>query len=389
MVRLTVSVAIVLLFWTALGQTPGVLKQGVFEGHPSLLISNDKLELSLWPTGGAMVNLVLKDDAEKLSPLWNPARYAREAGREFKGYSIGHFVCVDGFGPVSRQESAAGLNGHGEAHQLPWDTKTSSKDGAITTLAMSVTLPKVQETLTRTHRMVDGENVVYVTSELESLLAFDRPICWAEHATIGAPFLEPAVTAVDMAAARGRTRRYSGSGRPGSMSHRLASYAEFTWPRAPGVNGGFIDVRKAPLNPNSGDHTACLMDPSRQFVFVTALNPKRNLLFGYVFRREDFPWLQSWEFYPSNGQLARGLEFSTQPFDVSRREALETFRMFDAPTYRWLPAKTKIESKFLMFYTRVPPGFERIDDVVLEGGKLTINDRQAGKQITLAASQGL
>ena len=155
------------------------------------------------------------------------------------------------------------------------------------------------------------------------------------------------------------------------------------------MNGGFIDVRKAPLNPNSGDHTACLMDPSRQFVFVTALNPKRNLLFGYVFRREDFPWLQSWEFYPSNGQLARGLEFSTQPFDVSRREALETFRMFDAPTYRWLPAKTKIESKFLMFYTRVPPGFERIDDVVLEGGKLTISDRKAGKQITLAASQGL
>ena len=42
---------------------------------------------------------------------------------------------------------------------------------------------------------------------------------------------------------------------------------------------------------------------------------------------------------------------------VSRREAISEGTMFGAPTYRWLPAKSTINSRFLMFYTRVPDGF--------------------------------
>ena len=41
---------------------------------------------------------------------------AREAGeKNIFGSGAGHFVCVDGFGPVSAEEEAAGLPGHGEA----------------------------------------------------------------------------------------------------------------------------------------------------------------------------------------------------------------------------------------------------------------------------------
>jgi hypothetical protein len=57
--------------------------------------------------------------------------------------------------------------------------------------------------------------------------------------------------------------------------------------------------------------------------------------------------------------------------------------------YRWLPAKSKIGSRFLLFYVRTPEGMNKIDDVTLEGGQLTIEDRGAGKRITLAASLGL
>jgi hypothetical protein len=60
--------------------------------------------------------------------------------------------------------------------------------------------------------------------------------------------------------------------------------------------------------------------------------------------------------------------------------------MFDAPTYRWLPAKSKIETRFLLFYARAPEGFRKVDEVKLEGGKLVVEDRKAGKTITLNAS---
>src|SRR5205809_7165281 len=108
----------------ALAQTPesGFLKNSSFEDVPALLLSNDKIELTVLTSGGALANLILRDDPEKLSPFWNPKRYARETGRNHNGSAMGHFVCVDGFGPVSAEEKEAGLSGHGEAHTLAWGT---------------------------------------------------------------------------------------------------------------------------------------------------------------------------------------------------------------------------------------------------------------------------
>jgi len=80
------------------------------------------------------------------------------------------------------------------------------------------------------------------------------------------------------------------------------------------------------------------------------------------------------------------MEFATQPFDVPRREAIQTNSMFDTSTYRWLPAKSKIETRFLLFYAKTPEGFRKVDDVKLEGGKLIVEDRHSGKQIVLEAS---
>ena len=165
-----------------------------FEGQQGLVLENDKLELVILTRGGAMASIILKDDSEKLNPMWNPARLAREAGRTPRGGGgggTGHFVCVDGFGPVSSEEQAAGLRGHGEAVQQAWETVKFEKSGSSTQLTMRATLPIVQEVLTRRQTIVDGENVIRVDSELESQLAFDRPAVWAEHATIGSPFLAP------------------------------------------------------------------------------------------------------------------------------------------------------------------------------------------------------
>ncbi|HSP62530.1 MAG TPA: hypothetical protein VLQ90_06075, partial [Pyrinomonadaceae bacterium] len=190
----------------------------------------------------------------------------------------------------------------------------------------------------------------------------------------------------EMSAHQAKTRTHADE--QGEQPHRLADFRDFTWPMAPGEDGQSIDLRVAPLHPNSLDHTTCLMDPTRKFVFATALHPEKHLLFGYVFKREEYPWVQNWEEYPPNAGIVRGLEISTQPFDVPRREALTLGSLFGAPTYRLLPAKSKIGSRFLFFYTKTPADMQKIDDVVLEKGKLTIR-YNSGKQLVLAASQGL
>jgi hypothetical protein len=85
--------------------------------------------------------------------------------------------------------------------------------------------------------------------------------------------------------------------------------------------------------------------------------------------------------------MARGMEFSTQPFDVPRREAIGTNAMFDTPTYRWLPAKSKIKTRFLLFYAHTPENFARVDDVTVENGQIVITDNSTKQQVKLVTSE--
>ena len=360
----------------------------VFEELPGVLLSNEKIQLTVLPEGGAMVRLGLVGEPRPVDPLWNPFAIAREAGQNRPAnFYRGHFICVDGFGPSSPEEQAAGLPMHGEAHRLPWQLDSYGKQGGLLSAAFSVTMPLSHERLTRTYRMADGEHIVWVESGLENLLAFDRPAFWGEHATIGAPFLEPGKVVVDMPAARAKTKAHPSQGN--TSNRQLQSFADFTWPLAPTRDGQTFDLRAAPMRPGSTDHTTSLIDPSRDLGFVTALHLDRRLLIGWVFRREDFPWVQTWLAYPGPGRMARGLEFATQPFDLPRADVLKSGSLFDTPVFRILPAKSKITADFLMFYTTVPEGFQKVDDIRFEGGTLVIEDRGAAKRISLAASRRL
>lgn len=344
----------------------------MFEGQPAILIGNDKIQIVVLPQGAAIASIARRDDTTNLTPLWNPARMARETGQKntFNGVT-GHFLCVDGFGGVSPEERAAGLPGHGEAHERVFGHESSYTNGEAVH-QFTTELPITREKVQRTMLLRDGESVMQVDTEIESLLGFDRPIFWAEHATIGSPFLEAGVTVVDMSAKRAKTRPYAPE--KSGLPHRLPSDKEFTWPMAPGLNGKMIDLRAAPTAPNSGDHTTSLMDTSRPTAFVTMLNPRRRMMLGYVFRPGDYAWTQNWEFYPSTGKLARGLEFSTLPFDLPRRQVTDENTMFGTRLYRWLPAKSKITSRFLMFYTPTPAGMRKVDKVWIENGAIFIED---------------
>jgi len=359
---------------SAAQSTQEPVDRSVIDGRDVINVANDKISLSLRAVGGAMVRLLIQDDSSQLNP--------------FEG--LGHFVCVDGFGPVSNEEQAAGLPGHGEAHRVPWDVVSSRKENGTRTVEFSAALPLVHENFRRTLRVVDGENVIYFDSELESLLGFDRPVNWGEHATISGSFLEQGKTVTDMSATRAMTRSYESEAVDPPDHHNLADFKEFKWPMAPTTNGTLVDMRISPTIAPVMDQTTSLMNPSRRLAFVTSLHPDRRALLGYVFRREEYPWIQIWDSYPGGARRSyRGMEFAVQPFDLPRRDVIQTNSMFDTPTYRWLPANSKITSSFLMFYTRTPEGFSQVDDVVLDNGQLTIIDRSHSKQITLKASRGL
>jgi hypothetical protein len=388
-------------------------QETTFAGQPATLLSNDKLQVIVMTQGGAIASVVLMDDPQKQNPMWKNG--AGRRGGTFDGV-VGHFVAVDGFGPPSAEERAAGMPGHGEAHTVKMEV-TSSQDKGGEALSLTGTLPIVQENFTRTFHIVPGENVVYVDSVLENRLGFDRPVNWAEHATIQAPFVKPGVASIGVSGSRSQTRPLTimpmvppissttpqaaptgpasppaqaagGQGRAGHPD-RLANGVDFTWPMAPGSDGKLVDMSAFPDNPPQSYHITTLLDPTRTLEWVATVNTEQGMIYGYLFRREEYPWIQMWGSYPSIDGLVQGMEFSTQPYDINKSTVIDAGPLFGTPTFRWLRAKGKLETHFLFFYARIPAGFKKTDDVRLENKQIVIEDHGNRKTLKLAASRGL
>jgi hypothetical protein len=111
------------------------------------------------------------------------------------------------------------------------------------------------------------------------------------------------------------------------------------------------------------------MDRTSTHACFAAFSPSARLAFGYLWKPDDFPWLGIWEEnhsrrgIPWNGAtLTCGMEFGVSPMPESRRAMVDRGRLFGVPTYRWIPAKSRVEVEYwavLQDADAVPEQFER------------------------------
>ena len=134
--------------------------------------------------------------------------------------------------------------------------------------------------------------------------------------------------------------------------------AEFIWPFCPLKVGGVEDFRTYTKGPVSGGFTTHLMDPLQDHAFFLAWSPTTKVLFGYVWKQKDFPWMARWEEHhlrtspPWNGKgMTCGMEFGVSPFVQSRRQMVERGSLFNVPGYRWALALSKLQVQYCAFIT--------------------------------------
>jgi hypothetical protein len=348
--------------------------------------------------GGHLCELNL-NECDGVNPLWrppwktidpqkyNPPKHARTYGPLPDGRLLagiaGHNLSFDYFGPPSKEEIAAGHSTHGEAPSVKWRINRATA-ASSSTLRCSALLPGAQIKFVRNISLDARSPVIYCEEIALNLNTFDRPISWNEHVTFGPPFVEAGVTIFDMPATRAKTCPVSYSTRP-----LVKTDAEFTWPIAPAKRGGSLNLRKVPL-PKFEHYTAQLMDPKLKLAFIAACNPRLGLLVAYLFRRADFPWVGNWverfhqQHAPWSGKtFCRGLEFSSTPFAIPRRETVEQNRMFGETVYRWLPAKSATAIRYMILLFRVPIDFRGVKSISLRGGKAIVLETGRGPR-TLA-----
>lgn len=321
----------------------------------AISLENESLRITVVEEGGHLAEVFHKTAG--VNPLWTPGWAGKEpsafgpaeAERFGSGVEgkllcgiLGHNLCLDLFGGPSDAEFAAGMTAHGEASLLPFRLEESG-DTLTCSLYMPLAQLRFQRTLT-----LQGEDVV-VRETVENLAAFDRPLAWTQHVTLGAPFLDPETTDFRMTGDRAATI----AGELGAPPY-LASDKRFAWPHAPLADGsGTLDARRMKPDAPASSYIAVRMVPEAKHPAWTAWSPAYRLAISYVWNRGDFPWLGLWEenrartFSPWNSaEVARGMEFGTSPFPESRRAMIERGRLLDTPTYRWLPALGTLHAKY-------------------------------------------
>ena len=304
-----------------------------FHHRRAVQVENEQVRLTVTVEGGHVAEILHK--ASGVNPLWIPPwqsiepsiynatkhpEYGDNAESRLLAGIMGHNLCLDLFGAPSEEEASAGISVHGEASVVPYEV-TVGEGGLMARCTMPVAQIAFERCIRLTpHRIVFSETV-------ENLSALDRPIAWTQHVTLGPPFMEYGVT-------------------------------EF---RAP-------VVKSHTLNEGFSTH---LMDPHSDRAYFFSRCPKTDVLFGYVWNRTDFPWLGIWEerngrtHAPWNGRtVTRGMEFGASPLPESRRQMTDRNSLFGVPSYRWLPAKSKLRAEYYAFITTatsIPETLEELE----------------------------
>lgn len=355
----------------------------VMDGRGGFRIRGEWGHVSVLQGGGHICELSLKT-VPGVNPLWRPQwttidpdRYIPANHRRLYGPApdgpllagiAGHSLSFDHFGPPSNEEIAAGLTTHGEAPALRWKLEKKF-DSPRPTLIYGQTLPKAQIDFSREISIDRSSPVIYCEERATNLSAYDRPISWNEHVTFGPTFLQCGTTVFDMPGTRAKVC-------PESYSSRnfLEADAEFVWPNAPTRQGRIANLRTTP-DRRFEHYTAQLLDPKLEIAFISASNPAQRFLVVYAFRRADFPWVGNWEENkhqtkaPWKGRtFCRGIEFSTTPFSIPRRETVDQGLLFGEKTYRWLPAKSQMSVRFLILLFEVPEAFSGVKQFSIKGG---------------------
>ena len=326
-----------------------------FNNRRACQIENDQVRVSVLIEGGHIAEVLHKGTG--VNPLWvppwpsiepstwDPAKYP-EYGDDGESQLLagigGQNLCLDIFGGPSAGEALAGFPVHGE--------------GSIVRYHLTSGGDRISQQAIFDFAQIDFQRVlelqgatVRVTETVKSLLAFDRPIGWTQHVTLGPPFLEPGLTRFRLNATKSKVIESDFTLGKGYQK----TGAEFDWPMVPHKNGGTVDLRVYPDYKVSGGYTAHLMNPADDVSYFEAWSPTSKTWLRYEWSRVDFPWCGIWEencartHAPWNGKtITRGMEFGVSPMPESRRQMIERGSMFGTPGYRWLGAQETLRASY-------------------------------------------
>lgn len=383
----------------------GDARRVTWRGRPAMRLSNGVIELTALNGGGHIAEFRFARDAgmSQANVLWESpwegaapgtlqarrlaGKYGPKGVGEFLASYTGHALCLDYFGMPSADEVRQGLPLHGEAASRNWRVVHGATSSAATHAAWRVELPSARLAFERAIALHKGESVAVFHENVTNQRDSDHYFHWVQHVTMGAPLLDPECSRVFLSGSRAKTWPL------GYEEKSLVSAErEFIWPDAPREKGGTADLSIPFSGRGTGFVASVLLDVGREVEFIAALNWRLGLVCGYVFRREDFPWVAVWEencareYEPWKGTTqARGMEFGTTPMPIGKDATFFAGKLFDTSGWKRIPARATQKVVYAAFLAEVPKNWRRVHDIQIEKNALVIMERGGGEKLTIVA----
>jgi hypothetical protein len=346
------------------------LSDDIFEKRRSVVLRNEISELVVDIAGGSYRSFrFLPDEINPLNWGWKPSA---KSELDEKPRTMGHFLCLDRWGPPSASEGQNGMPYHGEATHVTWQVESEVVPTEhARTVNMKAMLPMAGLEIGREIRFSKSASVFMVRETVVNRNKLGRIFNMVQHPSIGPPFLDE-TTVVDCNGRRGFAQ---GGDLPNPEE------PSFYWPSALDSNGKYVDLRHLGASDQPNVVSYVIDEPNG---WITALNPKKRLLIGYLWKTEDYPWIDLWRRSADGSPNARGLEFGTaglhQPFPILTKKG----NIFGRTLFEYLDAGESTEKRFVCFLARLPVGFGGVDRVSIEGEKLLIVEREGtGRTVRL------
>ncbi len=334
-------------------------EEQLVEGRRSVVLEGSQARLVVDILGGSIVDFHLAEHG------LNPLRWANN-GPSDEPRSMSHFLCLDRWGQPSEAEQANGMPGHGEASKVAWNVV----DQQSTVVRMTADLPMAGLKVDRRINVAPSGQWFHVQETVTNDRKLGRVYNMVQHPTIGPPFLDKTVV-VDSNARKGFMQG-------GSMPH--PEEPSVAWPMA--LNDGKLVNLRFLSDDHDPNVVSYVIDD--EFGWVTAANPAKGLLIGYIWRTADYPWLNLWRRVENEMPLARGLEFGTtglhQPFPVLVKKG----KIFGRALVDFLDASESKTRSYVGFLTPIPSTYQGVAQADLSEGSLSLVERESGSELKVS-----
>jgi len=347
--------------------------------HRKILeLANASAKLKIDLAGGSLAAFQLAT-LDSVNPLcWDSAVHDGADPSSTSPRPVGHFLCVDRWGPPTVEEEANGMGYHGEAISTNWEV-LEQKDGMKNTAVLKTVLPIAGLEVKRDVSLCGESAVVVVREQVTNINKLGRIYNMVQHPSIAAPFLDND-TLIDCNGKRGFAQ---GPNRTNSFSPEIHPLRETSFEFPETINRAGAKANARHMTGGDDDVQSYEVEPDSAFGWVCATNAKQGLLLGYIWPKSDYPWISLWCSSRNGTPCARGIEFGTtglhQPFPI----LVQHPKIFGLPTFEYIDTHESQSRSYATFLLKVPEDFRGASAMSMSHGRITVTEYGGGRQLSV------